>query len=71
MQVFQDTENRIALEQPRYFEVVADLEGNTELQEATRLLQNTREEEYHRRELVSVLQNRELTNEMAQSETEA
>eukprot|EP00975_Prorocentrum_lima_P018883 3977703-Prorocentrum_lima.AAC.1 len=71
MQVIQDTENRIALEQPRYVEAVADLEASEELQEATRLLQDTREEEYHQRELVSVLQNtvRELTNEMVHKET--
>eukprot|EP00975_Prorocentrum_lima_P051098 10705605-Prorocentrum_lima.AAC.1 len=44
MQVIQDTENKIALEQPRYVEVVADLEANEDLQEATMLLQDTREE---------------------------
>eukprot|EP00975_Prorocentrum_lima_P024452 5140198-Prorocentrum_lima.AAC.1 len=68
MQDIQDTENRIALAHPRTFDVVANLQAEKKraLQEATTLLPVTREEEFHQKEMVSVLGNtvRELTDEM-------
>eukprot|EP00975_Prorocentrum_lima_P058518 12274647-Prorocentrum_lima.AAC.1 len=66
MQELQDTENKIAKEQPHLFDDVANLQAEDELQDAAQLLQDTREEEIHQNDMVYMLQNTvsELTDDM-------